>query len=297
MASIDSPAAARRRLRLALRKARDASGLTQGEVAEALDWSVSKVNRIENGEVTVSLTDVRALLALLRVTDNAAVEELTSDARTARKRGWWDDPRYRANVTSASLQLIQYEAEATAIRTYQPTLIPGVLQTPEYASTILDFWTQLSPEARTVRREVRARRGKQLFDGPDGPTYLLILDESVVLRQPGGFSVMAAQLHSVLEATRNPKVHVRVIPLTEGGIYALQGDFIILDLSEDENAILYREAALTDNLTDAREIVDRYRQTFEQMWQLALTEDESKRLIGATAAAMLASLDRVRRHG
>lgn len=65
----ESPAAARRRLRLALRRARETAGLTQGKVAEALDWSVSKVNRIEKGDVTVSTTDLRALLELYGVVD------------------------------------------------------------------------------------------------------------------------------------------------------------------------------------------------------------------------------------
>src|SRR5690349_595810 len=75
MTSYDSPAAARRRLRLAVRKAREASGLTQGQVAEQLSWSISKVNRMENGEVTISPTDLSALLNLFGVNDRAVVNE------------------------------------------------------------------------------------------------------------------------------------------------------------------------------------------------------------------------------
>ena len=83
MPTTDSPAAARRRLRFALRTAREAAELTQAEVADRLEWSVSKVNRIENGEVTISATDLRALMTLVGVTDQDTVEQLTAWARAA----------------------------------------------------------------------------------------------------------------------------------------------------------------------------------------------------------------------
>ncbi len=69
MAEGDSPTVARRRVRLAIREARDAAGLTQSQVAEAMEWSHSKVIRIENGEVTIYPNDLRPLLSYLRVSD------------------------------------------------------------------------------------------------------------------------------------------------------------------------------------------------------------------------------------
>src|SRR5262249_26457337 len=95
MTSYDSPAAARRRLRLAVRKAREATGLTQGQVAEQLSWSISKVNRMENGEVTISPTDLSALLNLFGVKDRNVVNEMSRDAKAAKQRGWWHEARYR----------------------------------------------------------------------------------------------------------------------------------------------------------------------------------------------------------
>jgi transcriptional regulator with XRE-family HTH domain len=294
-ATIDSPAAARRRLRLALRKAREASQLTQGEVAESLEWSISKVNRIENGEVTISATDLRALTALLRITDTDEVAELTQDARTARKKGWWDEPRYRNNLSAGTLQLVQFEAEATAIRCFQPTLIPGILQTREYAQAVLDFWHELSPESRAGRLDFRVRRGKQLFGRSAPPDYLVILDESVVMREVGSPAIMAAQFRALLDSLKNPAIIVRIIPLSDGAAIAQLGDFTILDLEGDETGMLYREAELLDAIVDTREVVERHRRVFEQMWELALTSEESMRFLEARAAAMIASLDRVRR--
>lgn len=289
----DSPAAARRRLRFALRTAREAVGLTQLEVADSLEWSVSKVNRIENGDVTISATDLKAVMGLLRITDREDAETLASYARTARKRGWWDEPQYKTHLTPAVLQLIQYEAEATAIRCFQPTVVPGVLQTAEYARAVLEVWKDNMPEpTRVARHEVRAARRRRLFGRPGSPQYLLLLDESVVLRRVGGPAVMTAQLKYVTEMIKSANLIVRIIPLIDGAAISQLGDFTILDLDDDESAILYREIALDDNIRDAHDIVDRYRQTFEQMWEAALTPADTIELIESHAIIMSKSFGR-----
>src|SRR3712207_4146002 len=109
MSSRESPARARRRLRLALRKLREANGLTQGDVARRLEWSLSKVNRIEIGDVTVSGTDLQALLRLLDVTDEGRVTTLTEHCRSARRREWWDRSDIRPHLNPATLELLQFE--------------------------------------------------------------------------------------------------------------------------------------------------------------------------------------------
>src|SRR5262249_60734829 len=110
MASGDLPAVARRRVRMALREAREEKGLTQGQVAEAMEWSLSKVMRIESGEVTIAPNDLRFLLAYLEITDRARVDSLLQAAKTSRRRQMWsDEPRFREHTTQATRQLIQYE--------------------------------------------------------------------------------------------------------------------------------------------------------------------------------------------
>jgi Predicted transcription factor, homolog of eukaryotic MBF1 len=292
LSTTDSPAAARRRLRFALRAARDEAGLTQAEVAERLEWSVSKVNRIENGEVTISATDLRALINLLGVTDRETVDRLTAWGRTARSRGWWDQPDYRAHLTPAMRQWIQYEAEATTIRCYQPTIIPGALQTPEYAQEILSFWTDIPDETRAVRHAVRAERRQRLFQGPDRPIFLLLLDESVVHRQVGGPAVMADQLRSVLTMIRNNELIVRIVPMIHGAMIGQAGSFSIIDLVEDESAVLYQEMLYEDHIRDDRETVDLYRSLFERMWEVALTPEASTAFIEGHAATMDPSIFR-----
>jgi transcriptional regulator with XRE-family HTH domain len=295
MTSGESPAVARRRLRIALRRARDAKGLTQGQVAETLDWSLSKVNRIESGEVTVSTTDLRALLGLFGITDAGRVEQLLDDAKASRRRGWWDEPKYREHLSPAMMELLQFETEASAIRVFQPTLIPGVLQTHAYAEIVLNLWEdELSDADRAVRLEIRMRRRDQVFGQADPPHYFLVLDESVLLREVGGPGIMAEQLQAVHDVVSKPDIAVRVVPLVDAARMAMIGPFTIFDLGDEENAVLYRESPLGDEMSHAPETIRRFRRIFEQMWEQSMTNDASVRLIDARAAVMRSALDRRR---
>jgi hypothetical protein len=233
------------------------------------------------------------------VTDSDTVSLLTGWAKSARARGWWDGPQFRNLITPAMRQLIQYEAEATAIRCFQPTIIPGALQTPDYARAVLDFWSELPEETRNARQVLRAERRRRIFDRPEPPAFLLLIDESVVLRQVGGPAVMAEQLRSVALMIRNGDIVVRIIPLIHGAMIGQAGGFFILDLEgEDGSAVLYREIALDDDtIRDDRVAVEHYRRVFEHMWEVSIAPEESTALIEGHAAAMNASIIRPRPGG
>lgn len=294
MSAQEVPAVARRRLRLALRKAREAKGITQGNVAEKLDWSLSKVNRIESGEVTISGTDLRALLSLLEVNDPARIERFTGWAKAARRRGWWDEARYREHLTPGTLQLLQFESEATAIRAFQPVLMPGLLQTRRYAETVMrSQGDELTPDEETTRIEVRVRRQAAVLDRPDPPHYLLILDESVLLREIGGPEVTAEQLQRLQEMVKRPGISIRVMPLKGSPLTAPWMPFTIFDLGDEENAVLYRESQAQDEIIHAADKVTRHRAKFEEMWSVALPMEASHRLVEAKTAEALSSLDRL----
>jgi transcriptional regulator with XRE-family HTH domain len=292
MTSYDSPAAARRRLRLAVRKAREASGLTQGQVAEQLYWSISKVNRMENGEVTISPTDLSALLNLFGVNDRDVVNEMSRDAKAAKQRGWWHEARYREHVTPATLQLLKFESEATAIRCFQPTLFPGMLQARAYSEAVMNQWRAELPDAdRVARLEVRGRRREQLFEQADPPAYLALVDESVVLRRIGGPAVMAEQLESVLSAiASHPSILLRIVPMADGAAISQHGAFTICDLEDEENAILHREFSVQDTIDLGGSRVGQYREAFERAWENAFSPDQSKRIILAQAATLRAAV-------
>jgi transcriptional regulator with XRE-family HTH domain len=293
MDSGESPAVARRRVRLALRAAREAKGFTQGHVAQELDWSLSKVNRIEKGDVTVSRTDLLAMLEMYGVDDLARVDDLVRAARVSRRRGWWDESRYRDHHTSATLQMLQFESEATAIRHFHPMLVAGLLQTREYAECIMNFWkTDISEVDRVARLETRMLRREQVLGRADPPDFYFVIDESVTYREVGGPGVMAEQLRQLLELMKKPNIRVRVIPFAAAAIVATLGPFTLMDFGDEEDAVLYREVLIADEVVHARDIVHRHREYFEHMWTASLSEDASARLIEARAAVMLSSLDR-----
>src|SRR3954454_11340939 len=104
---------ARRTVRLALKEARDAAGYTQADVAEEMEWSLSKVIRIESGEVSIAPNDLRPLLTFLQVRDRAKINELVELTKVARKRSrsqWHQGAGVREHLTDAMRRLIEYEA-------------------------------------------------------------------------------------------------------------------------------------------------------------------------------------------
>ena len=207
--------------------------------------------------------------------------------------------KYREHLTPAMMQLLQYETEATAIRFFHTTLIPGVMQTPAYAESVLEYWDEdLSEEQRAVRAEIRSRRRDQMLNMHDPPYWYVVLDESVLRRAPGreeeNEEVLADQLQHLLELAKRPHVSVRVIEFSKATPFVILGVFYIFDLGEEENAILYKESGILDEIIHARDRIERHRRRFEQMWDLALSEDASARLIEAKAVTLRSDLARRR---
>src|ERR1700744_3746927 len=125
-----SPAVQRRRLRAELRRSRLDAGLTQEQVASAMDWSLSKLIRIENGSVGISTNDLKAVLQHYEITDDKRTAELVSLSRASRERSWWST--YRDSISKRLIQLIEYENAAYITRNFQDLVIPGLLQTTDY---------------------------------------------------------------------------------------------------------------------------------------------------------------------
>jgi transcriptional regulator with XRE-family HTH domain len=289
----EPPAVARQRVRRALREARQAIGLSQGEVAKRLGWSLSKMQRIEGGEVGVSITDLRALLDVYGITDVDEVARLIADAQTSRRQRWVTSREYREHLPPALRQLMQFETEATAIRAYQPVLIPGVLQTPAVAETVLNWNSNaISEDDRRVRFEVRMQRRRQTVENSAGPEYLLILDESVIKRHIGGALVMAEQLEALAEAARRPNICVRLVPFEQSALAGLADAFQILNLSEnDDDGVVYRESYDDDRILHDPAEVLYFRKVFEEILAVSLTEAATQRAIVAEAMKLRSSLD------
>jgi transcriptional regulator with XRE-family HTH domain len=285
---------ARRRLRLALREARESKGLTQGEVAEANDWSLSKVIRIESGEVGITPNDLRPLLTFLGIKDRARVEALMADARASRARQrklWWQEHPYRDNLSPALRRFIEFEAEASSSRMFQNTMAPGRIQTPEYAAAVLANWRgELNDEAIDVRIDARMRR-RNAFLAPESTEHIyLLMDESVLHRTMGNADVLVGQLNEFLRLIDAGRLTVRVIPFGTDGPLPTFGIFELIYLTEDASdheAVIYIEDFLSDKLIDDHVEIDRHRNKFEQLWSSAAKEDQSRALIESRIRKLL----------
>ncbi|MCO5994891.1 helix-turn-helix domain-containing protein [Actinoallomurus rhizosphaericola] len=265
----------RRRLAGELRALRLKAGMSQEDVATHLEVSSNKIVRIENAQSSVSISDLRQLLALFRA-DAQTAEQLLDLGRNARKRGgWWSS--YRDLLPGPYIQL---EAEATLVRNYQPSKVPGLLQTPDYARAVVRASSLTVPPEEVERRiAVRLKRQERLQG--DNPLELhALLDEAVLHRQAGGAEVMRSQLERLIEAADLPNVSLRVLPY-DAGLYPAAGNpFVILTFagSVDPDVVLCENRVGERYFHDADEVAG-FHADFRQMIEDALDETTSVTLI------------------
>jgi transcriptional regulator with XRE-family HTH domain len=278
----ETPEVMRRRLRTVLRQDREDRGLTQKEAAEKLDWSVSKIIRIEQGAVGITPVDLRALLAVYGVTDKAKVEELVELARGSRKQRWRE---YKSVYSPASLTLFAYEAVAKTIYKYEPTFIPGLLQTEEYARRLLADMGHSKDEIESM---VGARLERQeLLERDRKPQLQFIMGEATVSRAVGGRAVMLRQLEWLKELAGRPGISLQVLPFSSGAHPRMGGAFTILEFADESlDDLLYLENAGGESVShdDPEEIAD-YRQDFFTIQEKASKPEQFAQVIDGIEVA------------
>lgn len=276
MAVAEDPAISRRKLKGELRTARDAAGLTREAVAAALDWSLSKLVRIETGDQGVSVTDLQAMLRLYKVTDQSTIQELTDQAKNSRGPTWWGG--YRDVVSKPYGQLLGYEGSASYIRTFHPLLIPGLLHTDDYAFELRRVRTSDEQARRVV--DLLVERQERLFDQPKVPESVFVFGEEALTRPIGGPAVMRRQLRHLLEISDRPDVSIQVVPFSVGAHPGLIGPFTLLGLADSGEDLLFLESAGGDLVNrDDNEMIISFAEHFETLRNLALSENESRKVI------------------
>lgn len=273
------PAVQRRRLRAELRRVRLEAGLTQDQVAEAMDWSLSKLIRIENGSVSISTNDLKALLQYYKITDSERVTDLVAMGRVARERSWWSE--YRDLASRQLLQLIEYEAAAMISRNFQLSVAPGLLQTEDYARAVLAKNNpNRNPDEVDALVGLRMRR-QELIDRADPPLLFFVLDEAVIRRQVGGPAVLRGQLRRFLEVSAKPNVTLEVVPFSAGIHPGTNGPFVIHEFpddADDDTVYLENQQGEFLNRDDPDEILA-YRERFEQLRKLSLGPGGTERFL------------------
>lgn len=273
-----SPTVRRRRLGAELRRRRDAAGVTIDAVAERLECSASKVSRIETGHTTATPRDVRDMLEIYGVTGPEA-DELVQIAREARQKGWWHP--YSTVLTGA---YVGFEAAARSVRAYEQQVVPGLLQTADYARAMIRAARpDITDEDVAQSVHVRLKR-QSLLTQEDRIDVWAVLDEAVLSRPVGGDEVMRAQLHRLVEAADLPNVTLQVLPFEVGAHAGMDGTFTILDFPEPSDAdVVYAENATGGLFLEKSEELRKYIFIFDHIRAAALTPDESVAMIAKRA--------------
>jgi transcriptional regulator with XRE-family HTH domain len=271
MATAYGPTVGRRKLRSAIRRAREASGLTQEQVASAMDWSLSKLIRIEAGYVSISTNDVKALLQHYQVSDPGEVSELVDLARIGRQRTWWS--QYRDSVPPAYLSYIGLEAEASRLCFYQSVGMPGLLQTEAYGQAVAKIAIPSVEDPTETHGAVglRMRRQREVLSRADPPVVEVVLDEATLHRQTGGRKVIREQLKHLVTLAEAEHITIQVLPFTSS-VYTPLGQFVIIRFAGTEDPdVVYLESTGVEDVLDHPEAVTSHVQTFAALQQAALS--------------------------
>jgi transcriptional regulator with XRE-family HTH domain len=262
-----SPVVQRLRLRQELRRARLDAELTQEEVAGVMDWSLSKLVRIENGSNSISTNDLKALLRYYRVSDETRVADLLALSRAARKRSGAGG---QGSVARPLSLFMEYEKAAFSTSSFEPLVVPGMLQTPDYMRASTRELAPDMPEAE-VEAEVGIRLGRQeLLEAVRPPLMYFVMDEPVVRRVIGGPDVMRDQLRRLIAIGDMPNVTIEVVPYSAGLRPGMQEPFVMHQLSDSpDDYVLYIESPRGDQiLTEDRDA--RYRRLFDCLRESSL---------------------------
>ncbi|MFF4695653.1 helix-turn-helix domain-containing protein [Streptomyces chattanoogensis] len=261
-----------RRLGGELLKLRSAAGLTQGQAAKVLSASTGKIAKMESGWAPMRDPDIRALCALYGADDPAIVGGLLELARVDRERrkakGWWSDAPFSPTMKEYAV----LESAATAIRTWQLALVPGLLQTAEYVRA-------LNPDDHFVT--ARLARQRRLVEEP-----LLRLEavvhEAVLRNLVGGTDVMRGQLEHLTSMAQRSNVSVKVLPFGAGFQTGMGCGFSVISFAEPGAMdVLYMDVPLHPLWREGGEGAAEHSELFERIARQALRERDSLAFISS----------------
>jgi transcriptional regulator with XRE-family HTH domain len=242
------PSVYRRRLRNTLRRTRETLGIIQSTAAAEMSWSVSKLIRIETGMVTISVNDLRALLGYYKIDDPEKVASLVEMAKNSRRSSWTSP--YKGIASDVFLTYIGHEDAAVRSYSFQPILVPGLLQTDEYATEVLRVMRgSKDPQRINGLVELRIARQERVAARAGEIRLSYLIDESVVRRVVGGPEVMKRQLRHLIDECQRENLSIRMIPFRTGVYRSMRVPFVVLEFSDpEEEAVLYLEYPQRESL-------------------------------------------------
>ncbi len=254
------------------------------DVATALGWSESKVSRIETAHTGITEPDLDRLLTAygVRVEDRNRLRDLASQGR---ERAWWTP--YRSSVPDPYDEYVALEAEAVFIMEWESQVVPGLLQTDEYARAVIEVGADVGA-AETIQRRLALRMARQAVLTRDPPPMLsVVLDEAVLHRQVGGPEVLRRQLGRLVEATDRPGVELLVLPFTAGAHAGLTEPFMVLEFPEGTRAPIVHIEGLMGGLFRVKPTdVDVYRDALSDLRERSLSAEDSRTAIAEKEEAL-----------
>lgn len=240
------PTVRSRRVGTELRRLREDAGVTTAQAAELLSCSPAKISRIENGIVSVRVVDLRLLLDRYGDQDQEHRTYLERLARESNKRGWWQD--YDDTIPPYYADFIGLETDASYIKTWEATIVPGLLQTPEYARAVmLANPAMISPDKLENFISIRHERQARLEQGTDVRLDAVIW-EAVLITTVGGDEVQRGQLSRLLELMDRPNISVQVLPLEAGDKASMSGSFVTFSFGSERSV----STVFVENLTSSQ---------------------------------------------
>lgn len=273
MARFTPPTPRSRRLGRELRRLRESAGLKMEELAARLTCSPSRVSRIESGDIKARPGDVMEWLHALEVPlDGDPGRAILSLARELRESGWWQ--RLDA-LSSRYATFIAYETEAVELRNFEPTLIPGLLQTEAYARAVNGVGRETETEAIEQRVQARLKRQEVLSRKPKPLRLHVIISEAALMAEVGGPEIVRAQLDHLVQLGRRPNVTLQVLRFAAGAHLATGGGFQVLTFEQDEPPLGYIETLAGELFLESPREIERLGAVYDHLRSLAMSPAES----------------------
>lgn len=273
-----SPTMRRRQLGRELRAAREAKKITRERAAEELGSHITAIYRYENGGVSLKPLELKALMDLFDIIDPEDRARLEALRAEGKRRGWWSG--YRSALKPSYQTLVGLEDSATGRRDFASIVVPGLLQTEEYARAVISTaLPPLDPAVIDSRVKVRLQR-QELLTREDDPLRMhVVLDEAAVQRRVGGAGVWIRQLDRLLELADLRNITMQVLPFSVGAFADALGAFTLLDFAEGD-PIAYAEMATGDLYAEGAD-AQRFVMHFDALKTAALPPPLSVNMIRA----------------
>lgn len=247
---------ARLRFGYEVRRYRDRAGMTQQQVANALHVSQSHLSDVERGAKGISQEQLPRLDSVL-----------TAGGALAKR---WEDLNREDGYAEWFRDVVTLEQDATEIRQYESSVVPGLFQTPEYAEELIRLGNPGMVHA-ALKEQVDARiRRQRIVEADQGAVVMAVIEEHVLRRPIGGNAVMAAQLTRLLNLVQAPRVTIQVVPMDTPEHYGMDGSFMIFTVP-NRGYLAYTETRVSSDPREDEEAVNSYMGVFGNLRAVALT--------------------------